>query len=428
MKYFTLLLFSFSCYFLHAQDCAAGWSYYQTVSIDNSLGGNLIDYQVAIELNTAELVAQGKLRADGADLRVYTTDCTLLPFWGDSLGLNTATKVWVKIPSIAAGASMDVQVYYGKADATSAADGDNTFIFFDDFEGAEVDANKWEAVGEYATFGVNDGFLQYASTSMNPGPRFKFARSKATFSEQVIFDFVIERTNADGFGFSSSEEDLSRFLIRDSGFGFDTLNQIAVMLDTLSNGSATQNSYPILRFDRSAFNTVSITPHINDDNQFVITRFANEGLGDENVDTFTVNNLNMPGFHFIVSSFSNSFIIEMDNIRVRQHTATPPTSSNGAEIFLDPSSLTSLIDPSRVQVFPNPATEQSQISIDYQEAVSVKVFNAQGQQFSNLNIRLNPGQSASLATSQLPVGLYLLQFNRLSDGALLHTHSLSVVK
>ncbi|WP_425412704.1 DUF2341 domain-containing protein [Lewinella cohaerens] len=368
------------------------------------------------------------MRADGADLRVYTTDCTLLPFWADSLGLNTATQVWVKIPSIAAGASMDVQVYYGKADATSAADGDNTFLFFDDFEGAEVDANKWEAVGEYATFGVNDGFLQYASTAMNPGPRFKFARSKATFSEQVIFDFVIERTNADGFGFSSSEEDLSRFLIRDSGFGFDTLNQIAVMLDTTSNGSASQNTYPILRFDRFAFNTVSITPHINDDNQFVITRFANEGLGDENLDTFTVNNINMPGFHFIVSSFSNTFIIEMDNIRVRQHTATPPVSTNGAEIFLDPSNLTSLIDPSRVQVFPNPATEQSQISIDYQEPVSVQVFNAQGQQFSNLNIRLNPGQSASLATSQLPAGLYLLQFNRLSDGALLHTHSLSVVK
>nr|WP_020537519.1 DUF2341 domain-containing protein [Lewinella cohaerens] len=428
MKYFTLLLFSFSCYFLHAQDCAAGWAYYQNVSIDNSLGGNLTDYQVAIELNTADLVAQGKMRADGADLRVYTTDCTLLPFWADSLGLNTATQVWVKIPSIAAGASMDVQVYYGKADATSAADGDNTFLFFDDFEGAEVDANKWEAVGEYATFGVNDGFLQYASTAMNPGPRFKFARSKATFSEQVIFDFVIERTNADGFGFSSSEEDLSRFLIRDSGFGFDTLNQIAVMLDTTSNGSASQNTYPILRFDRFAFNTVSITPHINDDNQFVITRFANEGLGDENLDTFTVNNINMPGFHFIVSSFSNTFIIEMDNIRVRQHTATPPVSTNGAEIFLDPSNLTSLIDPSRVQVFPNPATEQSQISIDYQEPVSVQVFNAQGQQFSNLNIRLNPGQSASLATSQLPAGLYLLQFNRLSDGALLHTHSLSVVK
>ncbi len=429
MKYFTLLLFSFSCYFLHAQDCAVGWAYYRTVSIDNSQGGSLTDYQVAIELNTAELVAQGKLRADGADLRIYTTDCTLLPFWGDSLGLNTATKVWVKIPSIAAGASVDLQVYYGKSNAASAADGDNTFLFFDDFSSGTVDPTKWETLGEFATFEVIDGMLNYSSTAEVPGARFKFARTVPVFSEEVIFDYVGAVTNSNGFGFSSSTgDDLERILFRQSNFGFDTLNQVAFLSDTLDNGYQIEGMYPFLRFPRYEFNTASITVGLNSDNNLRFTRFANEGLGDENTNEYAPIQLETTGFHFIMSSFSSSQTIFLDNIRVRQQTDTPPVSTNGAEIFLDPSSLASLIDPSRVQVFPNPTTHQSQVSIDYQEAVLVQIFNAQGQQLKHLNIRLNPSESASLVTTQLPAGLYLLQFNRLSDGAPLHTHSLSVMK
>jgi hypothetical protein len=429
MKYFTLLIFSFFCYFLPAQDCAPGWAYYQTVTIDNSQGGNLTDYQVAFELNTAELVAQGKLRADGADLRVYTTDCTLLPFWGDSLGLNTATKVWVKIPSIAAGASVDIQVYYGKANAASAADGDNTFIFFDDFSSGTVNPAKWETIGEFATLEVIDGMLNYSSTGSSQGSRFKFARTVPVFSNEVIFDYAGAINNSNGFGFSSSTgTELERILFRQSSFGFDTLNQVAFMQDTLSNGFQIEGLYPLLRFPRFEFNTASITVGLNSDNNLRFTRFANEGIGDENTNEYIPFQLETTGFHFIMSSFSSSQNIFLDNIRVRQQTENPPVSTNGVEVFLDPSSVSTLIDPSRVQVFPNPATEQSQISIDYQEPVWVQVFNAQGQQLTNLSIRLNPGESASLTTKQLPAGLYLLQFQRLSDGALLHTQALSVVK
>jgi len=429
MKYFTFLLFSVSCYFLQAQDCAAGWAYYQTVTIDNSLGGNLTDYQVAIELNTAELVADSKLRADGADLRVYTTDCTLLPFWGDSLGLSTATKVWVKIPNIAAGASLEVQVYYGKADATSAADGDNTFIFFDDFSSGTVDPAKWETVGEFATFEVVDGVLNYSSTGSSQGSRFKFARTVPVFSDEVIFDYSGAVTNSNGFGFSGSTgTELERILFRQAGFGFDTLNQVAFIQDTLSNGFQIEGLYPLLRFPRFEFNTASITVGLNSNNNLRFTRFANEGIGDENTSEYIPFQLETTGFHFIMSSFSSPQNIFLDNIRVRQQTANPPVSTNGAEIFLDPIRVSTLIDPNRVRVFPNPATEQSQISIDYQEPVMVQVFNAQGQQLKQLNTRLNPGASTSLVTASLPAGLYLLQFNRLSDGALLHSHTLSVVK
>lgn len=414
----------------HAQDCTSGWAYYRTITVDNSAGGDLTDYQVGFSLNTSQLVTDGKLQADGADLRVFTADCTPLPFWGDSLGTSTDTRIWAKVPGIAAGATVELQVYYGNPAAESATDGDNTFIFFDDFEGTEVDANKWEAVGEFATFQVNDGFLQYASTAMNPGPRFKFARTKASFEEQVVFDFVVERTNADGFGFSSSDTDapLNRFIVRDAGFGFDTLNQIAVITDTTNNGSASQNSYPILRFDRFAFNTVSITPQITENDMFMMTRFANEGLGDENLDTLTVNNLVMPGFHFIISSFSPSFIIEMDNIRVRQHSDQPPSSAVGAEQNADPNQVDDLIDPSLVQVFPNPAETFVNVRVDLNEDIQIQVSDAQGRMIPNLSTPYLSNNEQTLDLSQLPSGIYFMQLIRRSDGALLHSHRLSIIR
>lgn len=430
MKKSTLLL-TFLLVFslcIQAQDCAGGWAYYRSVTVDNSTGDALTDYQVGFSLNTAQLVSEGKLQADGADLRVFLGDCTPLSFWADSLGTSSDTRIWAKVPSLAAGASIELQVYYGNPAAESAADGDNTFIFFDDFEGTEVDASKWEAVGEFATFQVNDGFLQYASTAMNPGPRFKFARSKATFAEQVIFDFVIARSNADGFGFSSSDVALDRFIIRDSGFGFDTLNQIAVMIDSTNNGSASQNSYPILRFDRFAFNTVSITPQITASNNFMMTRFANEGLGDENLDTLTVNNLSMSGFHFIVSSFSPSFVIEMDNIRVRQHTDTPPLNTVGMEQNADPNRIEELIDPSLVQVYPNPAETFVNVRVDLEEDILLQISDAQGRMIPNLSTPYLSTNGQTLDLSPLPAGIYFLQLRRSSDGALLHSHRLSIVR
>jgi hypothetical protein len=37
-------------------------------------------------------------------------------------------------------------MYYANASATTASNGDNTFAFFDDFDGATIDTNKWTVV------------------------------------------------------------------------------------------------------------------------------------------------------------------------------------------------------------------------------------------------------------------------------------------
>jgi hypothetical protein len=210
--------------------------------------------------------------------------------------------------------------------------------------------------------------------------------------------------------------------------GADTLDQIAVMQDTISNGSAIQNDYPLLRFERGIFNTVSITPELNDQNEFVMSRFANEGLGAENLTNLVVRGLTMSGFHFILSSFGAPFVIEMDNIRVRQHTDVPPGSTVGEELAANPSNVQNLIDPSLVAVYPNPGADYVVVQIDLEAAVLVELRDAYGRLLPNMGAVLANPAPQVLSLSELPVGVYYLQFRRAKDGLLLHSRPLSVAR
>lgn len=412
---------------LLAQTCSPGWQFYRDITIDNSAGAALTDYQVKVRLNTAELAAATKLNADGSDLRVYTEDCTLLPFWGDSLGTSQNTDVWVKLPTIAAGATVTIQVYYGRPVASSATDGDNTFLFFDDFSSGAIDPGKWETIGEFADFSVTDGIASYGSTSANPGARFKFARTAASFSEKVIFDYNASTNNSNGCGFSSSAQPIDRVLWRASGgFGFDTLNLVAVMRDTLNNGVATVTNYPLLMFPRNVFHTRSITVESNANQNLQVTRFANVGLGTENLDVFVQENMDMPGIHFILSSFSPNGPVQLDNIRVRQFAENPPSVTTGDELMATPSAVTFILDESAVKVYPNPATNFVRVELENATAVEFSLTDALGRAVSPGQIKQLAGASWELNVASLPQGVYYLQLLRPEDGKILQTKKLII--
>lgn len=121
----------------------SNWDYKAPITITNG-GGALTNYPVRVTLNTSALVSAAKMQASGADIRVVAADkCTQLDFWIETGSMNTTTtRIWVEIPSLAAGATT-IYIYYGNATATTASNGANVFTFFDDFPGAAVDATKW---------------------------------------------------------------------------------------------------------------------------------------------------------------------------------------------------------------------------------------------------------------------------------------------
>jgi hypothetical protein len=138
------------------------WSYKMPLSVSNGNASTLTNYQVLATVNTSALVTASKMKSDCSDMRFTDTDgTTLLNYWIESGCNTTTTKVWVKVPSIGASATKNIFMYYGDASATSAADGTQTFQFFDDF--STFDSSKWTSSGSSS---VASGALTVSSGSV----------------------------------------------------------------------------------------------------------------------------------------------------------------------------------------------------------------------------------------------------------------------
>jgi len=113
----------------HTAYAMPGWAYMVPVTITNNSGSTLTNYQVLVELDTQVLIAQGKMRPDGGDIR-FSADLdgtTLIDCWVES-GINTAnTRIWVEAPSLPASSATTIYLFYGNSGATSQSDFASTF-------------------------------------------------------------------------------------------------------------------------------------------------------------------------------------------------------------------------------------------------------------------------------------------------------------
>ena len=147
----------------------SSWVYRVPVTINNTGNSNtLTDYQVLVTLDTATLIADGKMNSDCSDLRVVDEDDTTgLSFWIEDGTCNTAeTHVWVKVPLIPASDTKTIYFYYGNPEATTSTSSiDDTFIFGDDFNDGTLDTSKWSlAGGTTVTFSDGKVTIQVDST------------------------------------------------------------------------------------------------------------------------------------------------------------------------------------------------------------------------------------------------------------------------
>lgn len=411
-----------------AQDCLPAWAYYQDVSVENSVATELTDFQVSVVINTAALVSAGKLNADGSDLRFTLEDCTLLPYFMDSLATSTNNMVWIKMPVLQASATTNIRMYYGNPDAAPYANGDETFEFFDDFSSGMVDPAKWEAVGLYNTLEVVDGVLNYASEGTNPGPRFKFVRTATTFSEPMIFEFAAEVSNSNGFGFSSADVALERILFRQAGFGFDTLNQVAFMEDTISNGYQVEGLFPFIRWPRNVMQDGIIAAGVNTDGKLQINQFDNVSNNSVSTDTYVLEEASMTGFHFILSSFIN-FTVYLDYIRVRKPATEAPVLTPDEEtnnpLF---TSVRTLYPAGSIAISPNPSYGLLELSSEQALEGELLIFNALGQQVHTQQITLLEQDRVELNVSQLQAGVYTVAVLQPGGSGLAYSERLVIMK
>ena len=114
------------------------------VSVNNTAGSALTDYQVYVNLSTNPI--------NETSLKVYnSTSCTLRSHWTENETGGNSYGVWINYSAIAASTwTNNTAIYYENAAASSASDGTNTFEFFDDFE--------TEGGGEWTKYSGNPVF------------------------------------------------------------------------------------------------------------------------------------------------------------------------------------------------------------------------------------------------------------------------------
>jgi hypothetical protein len=135
--------------------------------VDHASGTeDLVGYSARIVLDTAAFMAEGKLSADCAELRVRGGSACAqdVPFYvpEHSCG-STSTDVWVRLPPISAGQAHVLSVALDGAGPGS--DGDGVFDFFDDFSGQELDTTRWSRYGN-GRINVSGGILESQGAAM----------------------------------------------------------------------------------------------------------------------------------------------------------------------------------------------------------------------------------------------------------------------
>ena len=131
----------------------SGWGYRKLHEIEGSTAGTQTNYQIRIIVHKGSGTDGGEhvycnnhCRDDFGDIRLTKSDGeTLLDYWMEEYTSGDKATFWVKVPSIPASPDKaTIYIYYGKSDATTTSNGDNTFLFFDDFEGTSLDTSKWQ--------------------------------------------------------------------------------------------------------------------------------------------------------------------------------------------------------------------------------------------------------------------------------------------
>ncbi len=149
----------------------AGWNYRKSHTITSASGAGT-NYQVKLTLyygagtdSGANVYLNSRSRTDFGDIRFTSSDgTTLIDYWVSSSTSGSSEDVWVEIPANLSTTSQSIYVYYGNVSASypylgsERAQGDATFLFFDDFS---VDLSRWNRE-------IINGVYPYLSSTTSP--------------------------------------------------------------------------------------------------------------------------------------------------------------------------------------------------------------------------------------------------------------------
>jgi hypothetical protein len=269
--FFSILTFQFLNVSSQICPCTSAdpnWSHQKAFLIDNSTNSSaIVNYQVLIELNTTTLIGAGDMNASGSDIRVSGScdNSDPLDFWFDDINTNN-TKIWVKVPNIAANGTEIIYVHYGNLGAVSAANGYDVFPYFDDFESSLSGWNFQSATWSNATH-LGENTLSCTNLIQGSGSAAILNTSLGMTNYIVEAEFSVDQDGAMG-GPIFEHDDFLNF----NGYHLMT-GPDQTMINTISAGSPDYSQSQ---------------PFVSDVNQWYDWKIVRNG-SDGNIDTYLDN-------------------------------------------------------------------------------------------------------------------------------------------
>ncbi len=151
----------------------SGWSFRKSHVINPATGAGT-NYQVKVTVHygsgsdsAGDVYLNGKCKTDFGDIRFTDNDgSTLLDYWMKSEVDSDNAVFWVEVADDLSSSNVTIYIYYGNATATTTSNGDNTFLFFDNFN-STLDTSKW--VTRQGSISTNAGNLELVPTSGTRG-------------------------------------------------------------------------------------------------------------------------------------------------------------------------------------------------------------------------------------------------------------------
>jgi len=296
---------------------AGDWLYRKPITINNP-GPVLTDFQILVTLDTRSLIEAGEMRSNCEDIRFADLNgLTQLSYWLEA-GCNTvSTKIWIKVPKIPSGEKI-IYVYYGNPIAPSLSNGDETFLFFDDFSTGNL--NKWTILeGEWGCTGRpfydllpngRQDFVAMSGSPISEGPHVIRSNIEVGSDDLIIEGYIdVKSTQYDG-SFALRLADKDNFYFIGSGIGnhyFSIGKRIA--------GTSTE----------LAFSGTETTGW-----KFVQARISGANLygkGDSIELNTTDSDLTIGNYIGLYSSLSNG-LVHFWQIKVRKYTSDEPAIIN----------------------------------------------------------------------------------------------------
>lgn len=122
------------------------WNCSQEILITENAGKTLQGYPVLVSLNSSNFNFS-KAKSDGSDIR-FSSDNRTLNYWIETWDPDKEALIWVRLSSLPANNTAKILMRYGNPGAEAMSSGENTFDFFDDFEGNSLNEFRWNVENE----------------------------------------------------------------------------------------------------------------------------------------------------------------------------------------------------------------------------------------------------------------------------------------